>query len=115
MSDQSCPFCDPRPAERIFYEDELTWGLWDGFPVSPGHALIVPRRHVLTWFDATAEEHGALMRALSVARDIVAERHRPDGYNVGFNVGQAAGLTVFHLHLHLIPRYSGDVAHGGLL
>lgn len=56
MSDQPCPFCDPRPAERIFYEDELTRGLWDGFPVSPGHALIVPRRHVATWFDATAEE-----------------------------------------------------------
>lgn len=110
MSDQSCPFCDPRPAERIFYEDELTRGFWDGFPVSPGHALLVPRRHVATWFDATAEEQAALMRALSTARDIVAERHRPDGYNVGINVGEAAGQTVFHLHVHLIPRYWGDIA-----
>lgn len=110
MSDQPCPFCDPQPAERIFYEDELTQGLWDSFPVSPGHALVVPRRHVATWFDATAEEQAALTRALSVARDIVAERHRPDGYNVGINVGEAAGQTVFHLHVHLIPRYSGDVA-----
>jgi diadenosine tetraphosphate (Ap4A) HIT family hydrolase len=110
MSDQPCPFCNPRPAERIFYEDDLTRGLWDGFPVSPGHALLVPRRHVATWFDATAEEQAALMRALSAARDIAAERHRPDGYNVGINVGEAAGQTVFHLHIHLIPRYSGDVA-----
>jgi diadenosine tetraphosphate (Ap4A) HIT family hydrolase len=107
MSDQPCPFCDPQPAERIFYEDDLTRGLWDGFPVSPGHALVVPRRHVATWFDATAEEQAALMRTLSIARDIVAERHRPDGYNVGINVGEAAGQTVFHLHVHLIPRYSG--------
>lgn len=110
MSDQPCPFCDPRPAERIFYEDELTRVLWDGFPVSPGHALVVPRRHVATWFDATAEEQAALIHVLSVARDIVAEHHRPDGYNVGINVGEAAGQTVFHLHIHLIPRYSGDVA-----
>lgn len=68
MSDQPCPFCDPRPAERIFYEDELIWGLWDGFPVSPGHALIVPRRHVATWFDATAEE-GASLSETRVVRE----------------------------------------------
>jgi superfamily II DNA or RNA helicase/diadenosine tetraphosphate (Ap4A) HIT family hydrolase len=110
MSDQPCPFCDPQPAERIFYEDELTRGLWDGFPVSPGHALLIPRRRVATWFDATLEEQAALARALSVARELMAERHSPDGYNVGINVGQAAGQTVFHLHIHLIPRYSGDVA-----
>ena len=110
MTDRPCPFCDPLPAERIFYEDELTRGIWDGFPVSPGHALLITRRHVATWFEVNAEEQAALTHALSVARDLVVERYEPDGFNVGINVGQSAGQTIFHLHVHLIPRYNGDVA-----
>lgn len=109
MTDWPCPFCDPQPTERIFYEDAFTRGIWDGFPVSRGHALLITRRHIATWFDATAEEQAALIHTLSVARDLVAERYGPDGFNIGINVGRAAGQTIFHLHVHLIPRYSGDV------
>ena len=83
--------------------------LWDAFPVNRGHALIVPRRHVPTWFDASAEEQVALMAAVDEARDLIVARFAPDGFNIGINVGQAAGQTVFHLHVHLIPRYDGDV------
>ncbi|MCC6995796.1 MAG: HIT family protein [Deltaproteobacteria bacterium] len=105
----SCPFCDPA-AERIFHEDALVRGLWDGFPVAPGHALLVPRRHVADWFDATEAERGALLSALDVARAAITTRHKVDGFNIGVNVGAAAGQTVPHLHVHLIPRCSGDVA-----
>lgn len=109
MTDQLCPFCNLQPAERIFYEDHLTRAVWDGFPVSQGHALIITKRHVATWFEATQEEQSAIMRALSVARDLIVDRYKPDGFNVGINVGETAGQTIFHLHVHLIPRYHGDV------
>ena len=103
-----CPFCFPAE-DRIAFEDRLTRALWDAFPVSEGHLLLVPRRHVPTWFDATAEEHAALTAGIDRGRELIASRHRPDGFNIGINVGEAAGQTVFHLHVHLIPRYTGDV------
>jgi len=104
-----CPFCAP-PEERLFHRGELVLGLWDGFPVSPGHALLVPRRHVETWFDASAEEQAALAAGIETARRAILERHAPDGFNIGVNVGEAGGQTVPHLHVHVIPRYRGDVA-----
>lgn len=107
-SDEQCPFCEVTP-ERVFHEGALIRGVWDGFPVSPGHALLVPRRHVATWFDATRAERGELADAIEVARAAILERHHPDGFNVGMNLGAAAGQTVPHLHLHVVPRYVGDV------
>ena len=104
----ACPFCQPPP-ERTFHEGSLVLGLWDGFPVSPGHALLVPRRHTATWFDATVEEQQELAAAVEIAREAILARHRPDGFNVGMNLGAAAGQTVGHLHVHVIPRYAGDV------
>jgi ATP adenylyltransferase len=102
-----CPFCHPR-ADRVFHEGRHVLGLWDGFPVSPGHALIVPRRHVADWFEASPEERSELVEAIDTVRAAIRERHLPDGFNVGMNLGEAAGQTVPHLHLHVIPRYSGD-------
>lgn len=103
-----CPFCRPEAA-RVFHQGNLIVGLWDAFPVTPGHALLVPRRHVSDWFDATVEEQAELSSALVLARAAVAERGlQPQGYNVGINCGEAAGQTVPHLHMHLIPRYTGD-------
>jgi diadenosine tetraphosphate (Ap4A) HIT family hydrolase len=104
----SCLFCNP-PADRIFFRDELVYGLWDGFPVSPGHALLIPHGHMPDWFDATDEERSALFKAVDGAKAIIEKHRRPDGYNIGINCGPAAGQTIFHLHIHLIPRYSGDV------
>lgn len=108
MNDSACPFCAPDAA-RIFHAGPLTLGLWDGFPVSPGHSLIVPKRHVASWFEASEKEQAELLAGVEVARQLIETSHEPDGYNIGVNVGQAAGQTVFHLHVHVIPRYAGDV------
>lgn len=105
----TCPFCNP-PEDAIVFRSELVVALWDGYPVSRGHLLLVPRRHVHTWFDATREEQHALVDAVERARQLVEANHDPDGYNIGINVGAAAGQTVPHLHLHVIPRYNGDVS-----
>jgi HKD family nuclease/diadenosine tetraphosphate (Ap4A) HIT family hydrolase len=102
-----CPFCAPDSA-RTFHVDDLFVGLWDKFPVSEGHALLVPRRHVHTWFDVTPLEQAALLKGVGIARAIIETKRSPDGYNIGINVGDAAGQTVPHLHVHLIPRYAGD-------
>ena len=104
-----CPFCTPDQ-KLLFHESELVVGLWDRYPVSPGHALLVPRRHVAGWFDASQEEQQALVAALEAAKRKIEKEHRPDGYNIGVNIGEAAGQTVDHLHVHLIPRYQGDIA-----
>jgi len=104
-----CPFCQLDPL-RIVAEDELTVAYRDGFPVSLGHTVIIPRRHVATLFEATEAEQAALLRMLARARDILDKYHQPDGYNIGINHGQAGGQTVPHLHIPLIPRYHGDKA-----
>jgi diadenosine tetraphosphate (Ap4A) HIT family hydrolase len=103
-----CPFCTSTP-DRVFHEGMLIRGLWDGFPVSNGHALLVTRRHVPTWFDATDAERSELMASVAIARRAIEASRQPDGFNIGVNVGTAAGQTVSHLHVHVIPRYLGDV------
>src|SRR6185369_11227563 len=92
--------------------NELTFAIFDGFPVSPGHALVITKRVVETWFEASPAEQAAVMDLVNRTKDILEERlkPRPDGYNVGFNSGRPAGQTVPHLHVHVIPRYTGDVS-----
>lgn len=78
--------------------------------MSPGHTLVVTRRHIPDWFSATDEERTAIVHLVEQVKcDLDAASPRPDGYNVGFNAGEAAGQTVMHLHVHVIPRYRGDV------
>jgi len=103
-----CPFCDP-PAERLVCEGPDYRVLWDGYPVAEGHALVVTRRHVAGWFEASPSERAGLLAGVERAREAIETTYRPDGYNIGVNVGEAAGQTVFHLHVHVIPRYRGDV------
>lgn len=105
-----CPFCDTATLTTV-WESPLSLAFRDRYPVSPGHTLIIPRRHVASWFDATREEQQDLMDAVNLLeRQLDAQLSPPpDGYNVGINVGEAAGQTVMHLHVHLIPRYHGDV------
>lgn len=103
-----CIFCAPDQ-ERIFFRGHRVYGIWDAFPVSDGHALLIPYRHAETWFDATEEELHELCGAIQIARQIIRDRYRPDGFNIGINAGAAAGQTIFHLHVHIIPRYRGDV------
>lgn len=90
--------------------NELAFAIRDRNPVNPGHTLIVTRRLVPTWFEATtAEQHAVLALIEEVKKVLDGEQPKPDGYNVGFNAGTAAGQTVMHLHVHVIPRFVGDV------
>ena len=103
-----CPFCAP-PGVQILLEGEQAMVLWDTHPVSPGHVLIVPRRHVASLFDSTAPEREDMLCLADEAHRILVAKHAPDGFNLGINDGLAAGQSVPHLHLHMIPRYRGDV------
>jgi diadenosine tetraphosphate (Ap4A) HIT family hydrolase len=102
-----CPFCDPE-AGRVIASAPFALALHDGFPISPGHSLIVPRRHIATLVDLEPDEATALWALLKEVRARLDSERHPDGYNVGINDGTAAGQTVMHLHVHLIPRYHGD-------
>ncbi|HLL54907.1 MAG TPA: HIT domain-containing protein, partial [Myxococcaceae bacterium] len=98
------------PASAWVASNALAFAVRDLFPVSPGHTLVIPRRQVKTWFDATREEQLALLELVdAVKRQLDGTAPKPDGYNVGFNAGEAAGQTVMHLHVHVIPRYQGDM------
>lgn len=105
-----CPFCDIDPSDVAWAGDGVI-AFRDRFPVSPGHTLLIPRRHVATWFDATREEQQALLDAVAAIKEALDRDldPKPDGYNIGFNSGEAAGQTVMHLHVHVIPRYRGDM------
>jgi diadenosine tetraphosphate (Ap4A) HIT family hydrolase len=105
LHQKDCPFCEVA-AERVVAESALTLTIRDTFPVSPGHTPIVPKRHFADLFDATADEIAEIWEALRHAADDLVTRHHPNGFNVGVNIGAAAGQTVMHLHVHLIPRYA---------
>jgi diadenosine tetraphosphate (Ap4A) HIT family hydrolase len=105
----ACPFCT-LPESRIVASSELAMAIRDGYPISPGHTLIIPKRHVASIADATTDELGSLWSLLAEARRSLDESLKPAGYNIGINDGVAAGQTVMHLHVHLIPRYPGDRA-----
>lgn len=97
------------PSGDWIADNRLTFAICDANPVSPGHALVIPKRPILSWFDATAEEVTAMTELVAVVKRQLDDRYQPAGYNVGFNDGAAAGQTVFHAHMHVIPRFNGDV------
>ena len=101
-----CPFCEDVEA---VWQSELLVAFRDRYPVSPGHTLIITRRHVRTFFDANDAEQAEFVRAIREVKELLDEEFEPDGYNVGFNAGPAAGQTVDHVHVHVIPRYEGDM------
>lgn len=115
MVANSCEFCNLPPA-RVVSSSALAIAIRDGFPVAPGHTLVIPRRHVRSFFDITDEELTELFALLASARQRLDAEFHPDSYNIGINDGAAAGQTVPHLHIHLIPRYRGDCPdpRGGL-
>jgi diadenosine tetraphosphate (Ap4A) HIT family hydrolase len=105
-----CPFCAPD-AGRVFLENDAAYALWDIRPVTEGHALVIPRRHAPDYFDLAEDELLACDALLRRARDLLLLRDPSiEGFNIGLNVGEVAGQTVFHCHFHLIPRRRGDVA-----
>lgn len=101
------PFTAMPPHEHVA-ANELAFAIRDANPVTPGHSLVIPRREVATWFEATPEEQIAIMALVTEVKDGLETELHPDGWNVGINVGAAGGQTVFHLHVHLIPRFHGD-------
>jgi diadenosine tetraphosphate (Ap4A) HIT family hydrolase len=109
--DNNCPFCKVESERKIIASTPLSIAFFDGFPVSPGHALIIPRRHVSSFFNLTKDEQQDMFILLDSVKSIIDEKYHPDGYNVGVNVGEVAGQSIFHVHLHLIPRYKGDVSN----
>ena len=88
--------------------NDLALAVFDSFPISPGHALILPKRHIGSLFDTSPREISSLWELLNSVKDLSKKSFRPDGYNIGVNDGTAAGQTIAHLHIHLIPRYHGD-------
>ena len=108
-----CPFCNP---DDILLENDLAFAKYDLYPVSPGHVLVVPKRHTASWFDLTPAEQTAMFALADQTKKLLDERYAPAGYNLGINCGEAAGQTIMHVHLHIIPRYIGDVPNprGGI-
>ncbi len=102
-----CPFC-VLPVERIVDSNEIGLVIRDGFPVSAGHTLIIPRQHILSFFEISEEDRVGLMALVATAKAKLDKEFHPAAYNLGINDGVAAGQTVPHLHIHLIPRYVGD-------
>lgn len=108
MSKTDCVFCNISQ-DRVIAQNHLCFAIYDGFPVSRGHVLIIPKRHVADYFSLTEEELMAMHQMIRELKIKLDADFSPDGYNVGVNVNEAAGQTVFHVHMHLIPRYKGDV------
>jgi diadenosine tetraphosphate (Ap4A) HIT family hydrolase len=106
MSD--CIFCNYEDSE-ILAENKLVYAVLDHFPVNDGHCLIIPKRHFQSFFDAKEEEVKAIYALMHEVKEIFDIQYEPAGYNIGINVGTYAGQTVNHVHVHLIPRYVGDV------
>lgn len=104
-----CAFCSIE-TECILYQDAHCYAIRDGFPISPGHTLIISKRHIKSFFETSVEERDGLLKLIDKMKSQIDAELKPDAYNLGINDGTAAGQTIPHLHIHLIPRYHGDVA-----
>lgn len=104
----NCPFCT-LPTTRIIQHNSTGVCIRYGFPISPGHSLIIPHRHISSFFELTNAERTDLLELIDCAKEQLTQAYKPDGWNIGINDGIAAGQTVPHLHIHLIPRYTGDL------
>ena len=111
-----CIFCEIIKNKEFRFENSLAVAFDDGMPVSQGHTLIIPKRHCKDYFELTPEEMKAVFELSETVKEYLDKTYHPDGYNVGFNVGEYGGQTVMHCHMHVIPRYKGDVEHprGGI-
>jgi len=109
MDQNRCPFCHLEQS-RITLEVDSATAFPDAFPVTEGHTLVVPKRHITSLFDLPEEEQAALWRLVALVRGKLMDELKPDGFNLGVNDAPAAGQTVMHAHIHIIPRRTGDVA-----
>jgi diadenosine tetraphosphate (Ap4A) HIT family hydrolase len=109
VSNLDCPFCQ-LDHRQVIAQNPGAFAILDRYPVSEGHALVISRTHAANLFDLQAVELKAVFQLLVKVQQILTERHTPDGFNVGANIGSAAGQTIMHAHLHVIPRFAGDVS-----
>jgi diadenosine tetraphosphate (Ap4A) HIT family hydrolase len=114
---EKCLFCerDNKEEHKIILENELFYSRWCNFPVSKGHAHVVPKKHIESFFELTEEEVKAMYSLIKQTKEII-DKYNPDSYNIGINNGKEAGRSIPHLHIHIIPRYKGDTLHpeGGI-
>ncbi len=109
MDQHDCPFCHLE-TNRILLESEFAVAFSDGFPVTQGHTLVVPKQHVASLFELPGDEQAAVWALVAQVHGLLLNELQPDGFNVGLNDGTAAGQTVMHAHVHVIPRRHEDVA-----
>jgi diadenosine tetraphosphate (Ap4A) HIT family hydrolase len=108
-SPSTCPFCNPSSDTELILESALAYSILDKYPVNPGHALIIPKRHVSDYFELSFKEQSSCFFLANEVKKRLQVQFNPDGFNIGINIGEKAGQTVSHVHIHLIPRYPGDV------
>ena len=106
---KNCFFCTSINNKDYTLENDLAIARFDDFPVNPGHLEIIPKRHIKDWCETTQEEKLAIFKLLEDAKKLIDEKYHPDAYNIGMNLGEDAGQSIMHLHVHLIPRYKNDV------
>lgn len=104
----NCPFCNIEE-DKIISKNRHAYAIYDKYPVNEGHILIITKNHISDYFSASKEEKAAIFSLMEECKDILDKKYNPDAYNIGLNCGKEAGQTIMHLHLHLIPRYSGDI------
>ena len=105
MENNSCPFCLKK---NILLKNNLCFVIWDKYPVNKGHSLIIPYRHISSYFDTTVDEKLSILDMIGDWKEFIEEKFHLDGYNIIINNGEAAGQTIMHFHIHMIPRYLGD-------
>ena len=108
----TCPFCHPEdnfPKEKVLFSTYNWIAVYDGYPVTDGHVLLIPKGHYETYFDLPDSLKESMHYAVERVKAILDAKHKPNGYNIGCNCGEAAGQSIMHFHLHIIPRYKGDV------
>ena len=108
MTPTECPFCN-LPEGRIWLQTDSAIALLDNFPVSPGHTLVVPGDHVGGLMELPENDLSEIWSLVAHVRKLLLEKYKPNGFNIGINEGKAAGQTVAHAHIHIIPRFNGDV------
>lgn len=107
--DLNCPFCLKNLEVSIIAENELAFAIYDIYPVTKGHILVITKRHFQNYFEISKEENDAVFRLIELMKTKLENEFKPDGFNIGVNVGEIAGQTIPHVHVHLIPRYKGDM------
>ena len=108
---KGCPFCNIENlinSDRIVYQDSTWIAIYDNYPVSKGHVLLIPKRQCTSYFDLNFIELESVSVTIGIIKKLLDKKFNPDGYNIGMNCGEAAGQTVMHCHIHIIPRYNGD-------